>query len=459
MNGAGPAVPSGADRDGAQFKWDRKTRLSFASLLIVQLPADFTFPPNAQKIEGWRIRREPALHAKAVGMLTVGMRFRVLDRNGFWLKLKIPDSSRTGWALAEIDGIKYIRPIIPPVAYPWQRGRGLGLMYEDLLCKRRNEMRQLDLASSQALRFEWNTLVSELDVVLRLSRGFEGIVKRAETRTATGGNYALTASVRRPRSNSFFAPRKAPLNLPSEGAGGGDGARRPRANTFVAGNIHGDQMDESQQKDQWEEWKSESKSRQAMQPFDAAPLPAATHRTGEELLRETENMMARAREVAQQRLDNTAKYSKNMNRLLTSQRLREHEKKTLLAKERDDRYRPRTNSMSGMPVGLSVPAPEPDVSSLYKWSWEKQRPLDPRDFAVDPMLPDAEARARRLQQRGHVDGDIDPSDSPPTVRAREREKKAKSPSSGQKKRRNRARSLPCRKADGARHKLFIPALD
>ena len=33
---------------------------------------------------------------KAVGMLTVGMRFRVLDRNGFWLKLKIPNSSKTG---------------------------------------------------------------------------------------------------------------------------------------------------------------------------------------------------------------------------------------------------------------------------------------------------------------------------------------------------------------------------
>ena len=33
------------------------------------------------------------------------------------------------------------------------------------------------------------------------------------------------------------------------------------------------------------------------------------------------------------------RYSKNMNRLLTSQRLRQHEKKTQLAKERDDRYR------------------------------------------------------------------------------------------------------------------------
>ena len=46
-------------------------------------------------------------------------------------------------------------------------------MYEDLLDKRRNELRELDLAESQALRNEWGTLISELDV-----RHFSGLLFR-----------------------------------------------------------------------------------------------------------------------------------------------------------------------------------------------------------------------------------------------------------------------------------------
>ena len=40
----------------------------------------------------------------------------------------------------------------------------------------------------------------------------------------------------------------------------------------MAGNIHGDQMNPEERKDQWEEWQSEAKSRQAMQPYGADTL-------------------------------------------------------------------------------------------------------------------------------------------------------------------------------------------
>ena len=101
--------------------------------------------------------------------------------------------------------MQYIRPVFPQVIYPWQRARGSGLMYEDVLSKRREELRNMDLAKDPRLVNEWMALIGELDAVLRLTRGFARLIKQAKS---TVGNFALNASVRRPRSNSFSMARK-----------------------------------------------------------------------------------------------------------------------------------------------------------------------------------------------------------------------------------------------------------
>ena len=50
----------------------------------------------------------------------------MFERKGLWLKLQHPVKKCIGWAVAEIDDVKYLRPSFPGVVYPWQRARHQG---------------------------------------------------------------------------------------------------------------------------------------------------------------------------------------------------------------------------------------------------------------------------------------------------------------------------------------------
>jgi hypothetical protein len=58
--------------------------------------------------------------------------------------------------------------IVPkPKAYGWQRARGHATDYNDILERRRAQLRKADLAAVPALLEEWYELIKELDAVLR----------------------------------------------------------------------------------------------------------------------------------------------------------------------------------------------------------------------------------------------------------------------------------------------------
>jgi len=489
------------------FKWDRKNRVAFASLLVVKLPATYTFPENTQKIEGWRVRQRPQLHSKAIGTLRVGQRFEATERKGLWLKVDLPNSKKKGWALAEIDGVQYIRPVFPQVIYPWQRARGSGLMYEDVLSKRREELRNMDLAKDPRLVNEWMALIGELDAVLRLTRGFARLIKQAKS---TVGNFALNASVRRPRSNSFSMARKgaAPVMMPSEGKHLGDNQRKPRANSFnqKASADADNELDDDNLKDQWATWREDHDERQRQNPFgDGRQNPfndGAQPQQRQRLNSAEENsrLLSLAKAEAQARIDKEIKHSQNLTKLETASRLNSRQQDMNMSSDRDQMAgRPRSNTLTDI-----LPANEPDVSELYKWSWEKRGQLDPRDFAVDALLKHEVDVRRRIElddpddvyaNDGEIHDDLDHNgehypqhahdrirseESPrspqqqqmihmdnknglkfsPSLSPRGRQRQPTSPrevATSQLSKSKRSSSLPCRKADGARHNLYIPA--
>eukprot|EP00040_Diaphanoeca_grandis_P000595 m.15924 g.15924 ORF g.15924 m.15924 type:complete len:475 (-) comp10788_c0_seq1:50-1474(-) len=468
-------------QDAKGFKWDRKSRVAFASLLVVKLPANYTFPENAQQIEGWRVRQRPALHSKAVGTLKVGQRFEATERMGLWLKLNIPNSKKTGWALAEIDGVQYLRPVFPQVVYPWQRARGSGLMYEDVLCKRREELRKLDLAKDNRLVNEWIALISELDAVLRLTRGFAHMIQTA--RKSAKGSYALSASVRRPRSNSFSTAKKSttPIILPSEAKISDDiNRRRPRSNTFTQKTTLTDDSDDDEDntKEQWTAWREDYEVRRRKNPFnngdDVIVKKVSPALSQQDLEDEERKLLMRARAEAQARIERENKHSENISRLESANRLNRREVEN--QEKEQTPTRPRSNTLTSL-NGFN----EPDVSELYKWSWEKRGLLDPKDFAVDPLLgKDEDSRRNHEDDHRRVEVEDDrgqnfsfhsdenthtygqnthPNKYSPKLSPRGRQrvvaaphvpKATPSPS-------KRSLSLPCRKADGARHNLFIAA--
>lgn len=119
--------------------------------------------------------------------------------------------------MSDSDGVQYIRPALPRAAYPWQRARGSGLMYEDILKRRRDTLREEDLASSEILLKEWHALIAELDAVMRLTHGYVEMIK-AGGRSVPGvaGSKPKASAGRRPRSNSFFgSSRSKRLSAPT----------------------------------------------------------------------------------------------------------------------------------------------------------------------------------------------------------------------------------------------------
>lgn len=513
-----------AGAGAASKRWGRKERLAFAELLVVQLPAEYTFPQNKHDISGWQVRAQPSLSARAIGTLSIGDKFTVVSRKGLWLEFTPPRCQRRGWALAEVDGVTYIRPAIPRVQYPWQRARGSGLMYEDVLIKRREVLRGMDLAQSDALLREWLALIAELDAVMRLSKGYVALVRHAGSSAinhcgTTGDAHALQKQARRPRSNSFFGPRKQRTltHLPSEAAGAAGATahlRRPRANSFTPGQPHTQQPQGGYDAQQWAAWRAEANA--AVRGAKPVPGSAAAFnhdpRSGDELLREQEERLARAKTEAHKLMSRQQAHAYNVNRLLTEQRLREHD----LQQQRKHGRRERASSFSALPAGLALPGTdhEPDVSSLYKWSWEGHR-LNPTDYAVDaaieangagPAMPHSRESRGRTRSRHHYHGhghgrrtgspyserDVSPARSVRSNRsaysarsglsqrstattARSMSMRGGGDSGGHANgghnsfgdhssspkrpstRRKRSQSLPTRRADGARTHLYIPA--
>lgn len=79
-----------------------------------------------------------------------------------------------------------------PKSYGWQRARGHAKNYNEMLEKRRAQLRLADLAANPPLLEEWYELIKELDAVLRY--GFSSVIeptapndggRRKRVRTAT----------------------------------------------------------------------------------------------------------------------------------------------------------------------------------------------------------------------------------------------------------------------------------
>lgn len=118
-----------------------------------------------------------------------------------------------------------------------------GLMYEDVLIKRREAMRDLDLATNEKHLKEWLALIAELDAVMRLSNGYVQMVRTvghsSQAVHAEAGRSQVKGNTR-PRSNSVLMSTTAPsvlACLPTEARGTVADApghlRRPRAQSFT----------------------------------------------------------------------------------------------------------------------------------------------------------------------------------------------------------------------------------
>lgn len=118
--------------------------------------------------------------------------------------------------MAEANGVQYIRPVIPRAKYAWQRARGSGLMYEDILKRRRAVLREKDLASSPEHLKEWHDLIAELDAVMRLTHGYVEMIKAGGRSVPEPAGTARPKGFigRRPRSNSFFGPSRESTRPP-----------------------------------------------------------------------------------------------------------------------------------------------------------------------------------------------------------------------------------------------------
>jgi len=483
-------------------RWDRRQRADFAKLLVVELPANYIFPPNPQKIALWQVRRGPSQFARPVGRLNAGDRITVVETRGAWIRFTLPRSRRQGWALTESNGVRYIRPVMPKVVYPWQRGRGSGLMYEDILMRRRVQLRQKDLASNENLLKEWHALIAELDAVLRMThyhvnrimaRGrHEDHIAIAEFPASESTAAAAAAApdesslpqrscVRKPRSNSFMelgGPRDF-CELPTEAIGDGDApALRPRSNSFVhrsAGNGP-DAADIRAWKVESAEW--------------VPPQPCLERRlSGEEELQMQEKAIKeRARREAKSRVDRTERNHRTYRRILTEQLLQEHNRQS------DERVRrkPRSNSLCGaLPSGLASLVDCPNAGqpaeggTLFRFSWEKNqgvgswRPLAPEMAASPPCSPSRGKHRSRQRCRPDSHSTLQltsPTASDSSYASRRslgsattqasRRSSASHVESQQDterlRRKGRARSrsfhLATRRADGARMQVFVPAV-
>lgn len=76
--------------------------LTTPSFWPLQLPAEYVFPDNSQRITQWQVRREASPHAKPVGSLKTGERVIVTERRGVWLRVRLPKLNRTGQALSNL---------------------------------------------------------------------------------------------------------------------------------------------------------------------------------------------------------------------------------------------------------------------------------------------------------------------------------------------------------------------
>ena len=209
-------------------------------------------------------------------------------------------------------------------------------MYEDVLNRRKMQLRELDLAANPALVKEWTTLVAELDVVMRLNRGYVAQERQAGRQYRDsggsgrgsgrgypghggGGNGIGNSNGRgsggggggRRRSNSFLEPPRnvaqPQFEIPREAqaAAGSTSQRRPRATSFNFGDektmdLNGGGAESSKEK--VTRWQTEAKELAKEESF-ASPADYHGEQSASDYLAEQQLKLARARAVAQQMLD------------------------------------------------------------------------------------------------------------------------------------------------------------
>ena len=162
--------PSGSGDNGAADTAivDQK----FAALVQVPLPAQYHCV-GIMRREGLpgpcALHAEPTLASEKVGLVHAGMYVTVSVQRGSWLFVEEPSDSAhpAGWVHAGSGGREYLVPVAPQKEYSWQRARGTGV-YDSVLEHRKAELLRADLAGDPALLKEWNTVVAELDVALRI---------------------------------------------------------------------------------------------------------------------------------------------------------------------------------------------------------------------------------------------------------------------------------------------------
>lgn len=177
--------------------------------------------------QGWPVYSVRATSSAVIGVIKPREEFSVSRVDGDYVKCLL-DSGLVGWALAVLKGTRFLHPRNEEVkprsvsprrkakhqvrSYGWQRARGRVKNYEEMLNKRRDQLRQVELDKHPQLLDEWMELIKELDAVLRY--GFTSQVEPPKP----GDN-------RKSRSNSFFGGGKPAAPKPKD--------TRKRANSFT----------------------------------------------------------------------------------------------------------------------------------------------------------------------------------------------------------------------------------
>eukprot|EP00038_Savillea_parva_P010647 m.191705 g.191705 ORF g.191705 m.191705 type:complete len:459 (-) comp18430_c0_seq1:91-1467(-) len=149
---------------------------------------------------GWPVHGNNTERSPVLGYLPRKQPFRVTGFNGPWVRAELPNGL-TGWTMATYRGSRVLHPVAAPQprgpkSYGWQRARGRAKNYNEMLERRRAQLRLADLATNPALLEEWYELIKELDAVLRY--GFSSQIDPTPTK---GGQ--------RKRANSFLDLFKA----------------------------------------------------------------------------------------------------------------------------------------------------------------------------------------------------------------------------------------------------------
>eukprot|EP00040_Diaphanoeca_grandis_P024700 m.136091 g.136091 ORF g.136091 m.136091 type:complete len:313 (-) comp29834_c1_seq3:121-1059(-) len=161
--------------------------------------------------EGWPVYSARATSSAVIGVIQPREKFMVSRLDKDFVKVHL-HSGVVGWALAILKGNRYLHikdePPGPAIArrrvqcYGWQRARGGATNYEQILEKRRAQLRQVELDRHPELLKEWMELIRELDAVLRY-----GFTSKLDV-------VAIVSDVKRSRSNSFLGFKKATPSTP-----------------------------------------------------------------------------------------------------------------------------------------------------------------------------------------------------------------------------------------------------